>query len=273
MIRINKDFVEELKRTFNTARVTLVSGKEGVGKCTGVHMLSTDLKVNLVTVDTKMQGIREFQSLYQELEGDIIYVINNANEMSLNAQNALLKILEEPKQTAHIYLLATSRAGLIETLIRRIDKVVNVYSCSKSDLQLYDKLNFERLQSDFGDDIVNSIDTFSEFEALASTSPTIIEFCNKVINNIRTVSTPNAFKIANSIKLSSVQEGYDLGVFLRVISTLAIKKFRDEHLVDALRVFVASSRALKRYDSKYASDKGIVDLFIVEARSDSEGIK
>lgn len=269
MSRINKDFLDELKRTFNKFRVTLVVGKDGVGKMTGIDMLASDLKLNIVEVDTKMQGIREFQQVANEIQDEVIFVINDANTMSQNSQNALLKILEEPKQNLHIYLVASSLSGFLETLIRRVEHVVNVGVCKKTDLQLYDKLNFERLQSDFGDIIVNNLSSFTEFEDLLSTDPSIIAFCDKVINNIRQVSTPNAFKIANSLKLSESQSGYDLGVFISIVTTLALHKFRATASTDALRVFVAGSKAMRRYENKEVSSKAIVDLFIMEARCDS----
>lgn len=274
MERINKYFIESLKETFNTKKVNIVCGNEGVGKTTGITMLSEDLGIRLIHIDTKVNDIREFQEFAEQSKCvEFIYVIKDANKMSVNSQNALLKILEEPTPNMHVYLLATSISGFIETILRRVERVVYVRRCNKSDLQLYDKLNFERLQSDFGDTIIDSLASFKDFNDLLTTDKSIVPFCNKVINNIRQVSTPNAFKISNSIKLTDNQDGYDLGVFLKILNTLSIDTFRKTLSRDALRVFTTSATAIKRFESGLVSNKAVVDLFIVEARSDIKGIE
>ncbi|MSU55369.1 MAG: hypothetical protein EXS46_02395 [Candidatus Taylorbacteria bacterium] len=56
-----------------------------------------------------------------------IFIIE-ANSINLNAQNALLKIFEEPKEMTHFFLIGNSTQNLIGTLSSRILKI----NCSNS---------------------------------------------------------------------------------------------------------------------------------------------
>lgn len=48
-----------------------------------------------------------------------IFIINNADTLNEQAQNALLKILEEPPQTVMFVLIAENKASLLDTIISR----------------------------------------------------------------------------------------------------------------------------------------------------------
>ena len=63
-----------------------------------------------------------------------IFVINDAEEMTDEAQNALLKLLEEPPQN-HIFILTASNiAGVFPTVLSRC-RVLKFYSLSQSRIQ------------------------------------------------------------------------------------------------------------------------------------------
>jgi len=69
-----------------------------------------------------IEQIRELQSDIQikPYEGNYkVYIIENANEMTVDAQNCLLKTLEEPPPYGVIFLLADSAEGLLPTIESR----------------------------------------------------------------------------------------------------------------------------------------------------------
>lgn len=79
----------------------------------------THSKPNVITVDDvreKIVGdvvVRPFSSKYK------IYIMNEAEKMTQQAQNALLKTLEEPPEYAVILLLTTSKTNMLPTIISR----------------------------------------------------------------------------------------------------------------------------------------------------------
>lgn len=49
-----------------------------------------------------------------------VYILKHADKMNISAQNALLKILEEPPAYARFILVCDSRAALLETIMSRV---------------------------------------------------------------------------------------------------------------------------------------------------------
>lgn len=49
-----------------------------------------------------------------------VYILKNADKMNVQAQNALLKLIEEPPAYARFILLCYSRASLLETIMSRV---------------------------------------------------------------------------------------------------------------------------------------------------------
>lgn len=105
----------------------------------------THEKPNSVSVDDIRNQIvsdvvvRPFQSKYK------IYIMNEAEKMTPQAQNALLKTLEEPPEYVVILLLSTSKTSLLPTVLSRCvqldmrpveDKTVRKYLMK--DLQIPD---------------------------------------------------------------------------------------------------------------------------------------
>lgn len=96
----------------------------------------THARPNTISVDDIREqivasvGIRPFQSKKK------IYIMNEAEKMTVQAQNALLKTLEEPPEYVVILLLTTSKTNMLPTVLSRCvqldmrpveDKVVRRY--------------------------------------------------------------------------------------------------------------------------------------------------
>ena len=84
-----------------------------------VKYITGDEKKNLISVD-------DIRSLSKDIyvkpnEANVkIYIILNAGNMNVAAQNAFLKILEEPPINVYFILTATSKGDLLETVLSRI---------------------------------------------------------------------------------------------------------------------------------------------------------
>lgn len=77
-------------------------------------------------LDIKVDQIRElhYKAAYKSVDGNgQIFIVVGADKMNLQASNALLKFLEEPKPDVTILLLGQSRDSLIETIRSRVQVV------------------------------------------------------------------------------------------------------------------------------------------------------
>ena len=79
----------------------------------------THEKPNVISVDNIRQqvnadiGIKPYSGDYK------VYIIDEAEKMNVQAQNALLKTLEEPPEYAIILLLATRAEAMLQTILSR----------------------------------------------------------------------------------------------------------------------------------------------------------
>ncbi|MFH1011203.1 MAG: hypothetical protein V1784_08215 [bacterium] len=53
-----------------------------------------------------------------------VFIITQADRMNLNAQNAFLKVLEEPPSDTHLFLTCEHEGGLLETIRSRCQRIV-----------------------------------------------------------------------------------------------------------------------------------------------------
>ena len=88
----------------------------------GIHpdiiTIDRDEEKNDITVDQIRQLVYDASVLPNEAENKV-YIIRNAGAMNQNAQNALLKVLEEPPARVSIILLAENPGELLQTIRSR----------------------------------------------------------------------------------------------------------------------------------------------------------
>lgn len=126
----------------NSIKLNMIShaymfeGPEGVGKNTMARELATTLlemenlfnspdyiEINPTGNSIKIAQIRNLQSdiLVKPYKSYKIYVINEAQKMTVEAQNALLKTLEEPPKYAIIILITNNKESLLDTIKSRCE--------------------------------------------------------------------------------------------------------------------------------------------------------
>lgn len=102
-----------------------------------VHILEKDEKSNMI----KVEPIRELKKTAAVLPNDgqkSVFIINSAELMNTQAQNALLKIFEEPAKHLLFILCCSSKSSLLDTIISR----ATVYSLGEEIfLDVKDKKN------------------------------------------------------------------------------------------------------------------------------------
>ena len=79
----------------------------------------THEKPNTISVDDIRQQVNRDIAIKPYAGPQKIYIINEAEKMSVSAQNALLKTLEEPPEYAVIIILTTNSDAMLNTILSR----------------------------------------------------------------------------------------------------------------------------------------------------------
>ena len=77
-----------------------------------------DVEQNSIGVD-EVRQVSEFLTKTSQLSGNQVVILHNAEKMTENASNALLKTLEEPTAKSYILLSCQSKSQLLPTILSR----------------------------------------------------------------------------------------------------------------------------------------------------------
>ena len=170
------------------------------GECDGCRLLSkrNHPDVTIVTTEKDRKTISVNQVREIILEASVvpqkadkkIFIIEPADAMTVQAQNALLKILEEPPKSVVFILNATNRNLMLSTVISR---------CTLLSLTLADEEDGKKTES-LADRFFEQIKSGSQYELMKLLAPLekdrtkALDFYNelevKIISDIRHISSP-----------------------------------------------------------------------------------
>lgn len=96
----------------------LLKKKLNEGNCPDLHIVEADKGKRMIGID-KIRAIRQIAPIKPNDLDFHIFLINNAQNLTVQAQNALLKLLEEPPAAAYFFLICESASALLSTVRSR----------------------------------------------------------------------------------------------------------------------------------------------------------
>lgn len=211
----NKQLIEKWRRDNSFPRFLIITGEEGSGKSTMSRFIAKKgIGGYIVTPGNKVDEVREAIENAYKCTSPTVYIFYNTDKMSVQAKNALLKVTEEPPRKAYFIITVQDVNNTLTTLKSR-----------GTELKM-EPYTIEEL-SHFTDDeeILSIASTPGQVEKLQQIGVNEFkEFCNKVLNNIGSVTGVNAFKIGNSFKFKDDGEGYDVNLFFNCIQSICTSR-------------------------------------------------
>ncbi len=107
-------------------------GTDFCGRCSGCHKVSNALHPDVVLIEPgdngsiKIEEVRHLQEkiAYKPFEGRVkVWIIDQAEKLTPQAANCLLKTLEEPPEHSLLILIASQASALLPTVISRCQQV------------------------------------------------------------------------------------------------------------------------------------------------------
>lgn len=242
---------------------TLLTGPKGSGKRTISKWLAEELKIPLVEYGGSVDDIRDLIDNCFSSNNITLYYIDG-DSLTIQAQNALLKLAEEPPNRAYIIIGVSTLDVLLQTIRSRARSYA------------MDPYSYMELR-----EYANKCGTDSEYldsMCYCSTNPGMInDFMNcdfdglykytfKVMDNILKVSTGNAFKIINKISVKDGTDGYPVILFLELFRKL-VAEDRDLDTWVAARMVDFTTAALMDMRIKGANKSLIFDIWVLNIRT------
>lgn len=185
------------------AKAILCTGEQKpCNKCNSCESIENGNNPDLVIIDEQLNSIKTEQ--IKELTSDVlekpikgnkkIYIINNSENMTKEAQNALLKTLEEPPEYAIIILVTSNENLLLNTIKSRCIKIL-FSNLSDEEILEYFERNHEEINkqmvSTFGGSIEKAINLKDKIE--------IYEKIKNVFENIEQLNELEILRLKDDV--------------------------------------------------------------------------
>lgn len=212
---------EELKNALNNCvknnkipKFIVIRGEKGSGKKEIVKYLSEITHYPIAYFTTSVDSVRELITVCYQQTKPIIYCIPECEKLSNNAQNALLKICEEPPRNAYI-VLTVSDDSLLPTIYSRAQLyVIEPYSYEQL-LQFAKSLSLKN--AEINCKIASTPGDLLEFEF--SSFEDISKYCDNIVKLIGSANIGSALKIGKKVKTKDSDDNalYNLSIFIKVL--------------------------------------------------------
>ena len=249
----------------------LAAAEVAVAELMGAQFLGSDLKVKphtdidvieegteTITVDI-IRNLKLSASKKACLLPYRICVINSADRMNVQAQNALLKLLEEPPTDTKFILTARNKNAFLKTLLSRLIKInltpILPFECKQI---LIDKFEAEPKEAERLSNIFDGL--FSEtLECL--TKEDNMELLKLAEQAEQDIERRNFYSLA--ARLDNVLNQEDFTQFLRYLKYVLMYRFRFNKRTNNIKKIVDVINATLEYLEKNANFGLAVSCFIV----------
>lgn len=233
----------------NTPQSLLLSAEAGFGKYTVAKALAHEIvngrEFNVFTVSVlpdvqsisieQSREIKKFFSLKTNDRGEKrVVIIENAETMTTEAQNALLKVLEEPPENCYLLLTSAKPWRLLPTIISRLQ----VYSLAT---QSQDEIKDYFLSKNYSPVQVQSA----------------MDLAGSLVGLVSSILAGDKSVLVESIKEAKAILGMTMLERLKVVDKLSKDRFLTEQRINAIKVVavavLSSSIKSAKNTDKWAS--------------------
>ena len=229
---IAKEFAKNilcLKRNEKNAKINNIDSKNCTCKSCVEFKTNNNPDFSIIEPDgnsIKIEQIRELQKRIQEkpiISNSKVYIINNADMMTKEAQNCLLKTLEEPPEYAIIILIG-SNENLFLTTIKSRCMILHFEQISNTNIKKYlqTELGISNLDDEMLDIFQGSIGKAIELKDKKEEYQKIIT----LIDNLEKKDIIDLYKLAEPI-YKAKEEIFEM---LDYINILLLKKARKNYI-------------------------------------------
>lgn len=253
-------------------RFLTIAGPKGSGKKTLATHIGELYKNSYVAPDVKIATIRDIIENSYKQKTEMVYIIPDIDSMSKEAQNAILKITEEPPNKARFVMTVEDLNNILPTIKSRA-MTLFMEPYSRDELMTY---SFENQHTDtpiYEPNLILDIcETPGEINTFIKCGgEEFYNFVDKVVDNVGNVEISNALKILLQLDVKDEGKGYDVPMFLKVFMRCAFiksQKAKDRfEAFDYLRMMPPTSDALTKLKVRGANKNMILTDWIFNIRA------
>ncbi len=247
-------------------KFVILQGRKGSGKkllCSWIAEMS-NTQFYYMLPDVKVDTIRQMIEDAYTIKDSTLMVIPDADNMSLAAKNAMLKVVEEPPKNIIFIMTLQDINNTLDTIKSRATVFsMNVYKPHEIELYCREKQITTDLElyKEFCD-TPGQVDIFYKCDPKA-----MYEYTQMVIKNIAEVQPANAFKSASKLALKAGSDGYDLNLFWKMFINICREDYMKLHTGKYIAGIIITSRCLKELNRISVNKQHLYDMWVFDIRS------
>lgn len=250
----------------NFPRFSIICGPKHGGKKLIAKEISKLLGAQIITSDIKVDAIREIIALAYKQTEPTIYLLPDADKMSIAAKNALLKVTEEPPQKAYFIMTLIDINNTLQTLRSR-GTIINLDPYTPDELLHYADEKQYDLSQEEADIITNICTVPGEIDLIMRYDVAeFYKFVETVINNIGIVNGANAFKIGSKFAYKEGDPGWDISLFFKAIMYICRQLMINDPKIEYKETIRVTSKYLSQLNINGVNKSSTVDMWILETR-------
>lgn len=245
-------------------RFSIITGEKGSQKKEMAEYIAKKLECFILfeAVDNKIDTIRGVIEQAYKTHSLIVYVLDNADDMSVPAKNALLKVTEEPPNNAYFIMILDDINNTLDT-IRSRAVIFTMEPYSKRQLKDYAQETYQDNHEIYTDlcSTPGQIDILYKMGALD-----FYAYVEKVVDNIGDVSGANSFRMAEKIALKDEEDKYDLEMFWKACIRLFFDAKHSDNVYAQYMAGKCTSDAIKKLSIRGVNKQMLFDEWLLKVR-------
>ena len=213
-------------------KTLMLLGPDGCGKHTFAKYISNRFSLDYLEISDNLTSTGLDDFLYKTVS--TLYVIN-LDIISEKQQNQILKFIEEPSKSVYVILLASSEAGVLNTVLNR---------CIKYYFEPYTREQLEQItKCNFSDLAYKMFTTPGKLTNLTNNSfNELITLAKSVVFQINYMSYPAALGISTKINYKDLYSKVDFKLFFDAIEFIAFEDFKINNTEQSFKVFKVTNQ-------------------------------
>lgn len=268
---VGQKMVMEILKTFidndNFPRFVIISGPRGCGKkALASYIAKHFLQGFEIYPGNGVESVREAIDNSYRCAGTTVFIFPDSDKMSVQAKNAMLKITEEPPRQAYFIMTVESMNNTLGTLKSRGTEI---------QMENYTQDELSQLVDDNSDNSKMALKIATNpgqlYQLLKMNVNEFYHFCEKVLDNVASVTGVNAFKIGSNFRFKdSDTEGYDPVLFFECIKTICLDRSRIETVPEKLKALARTIKVTSAHERDLSltgvKKDSTFDMWILEMR-------
>ena len=189
----------------------------------------------------KIAQVRDLQEQISEkpiVSESKVYIINNSDLMTVEAQNCLLKTLEEPPEYAHIILVASNESKLLNTIKSRCTKIA-FNKLSTDDLLKY--ANSHNIS--ISDDLIGTCDGSISKLISVNDEAGLYNDLNQIINDLSNKDIVDIWNEAD-VLYKSKDNIIDLLDYFNIVFLNKLRNTNEEKYINSIGIVETTKKRL-----------------------------